>query len=84
MALVRRKWLDYGRYLYYLGLLFYCIFLAFLTSYALLTPNAQRSNFSDEISGQRFCENAPTFEGMKYSLYWVLYVGSNNTVFFQK
>ena len=41
LALVRRKWIKYGRYLYYLSLLPYLTFLIFLTSYALLTPNAQ-------------------------------------------
>ena len=41
LALVRRKWNKYGRYLYYMGLLRYSTFLAFLTSFALLTPNAR-------------------------------------------
>ena len=52
LGLVRRKWIDYGRYLYYSSLLIYLLFLAFLTSFALLTPNA-KSNFT---SGQRFCD----------------------------
>ena len=38
LALIRRKWQNYGRYLYSGSLIFYLIFLAFLTTYALLTP----------------------------------------------
>ena len=37
---VRRKWKKYGRYIYYSGLVFYFVFLLFLTSFALLSPNA--------------------------------------------
>ena len=37
---VRRKWKKYGRYIYYTGLIFYLVFLLFLTSFALLSPNA--------------------------------------------
>ena len=55
VALVRRKWLGYGRYLYYLGLFFYFVYLAFLTTYALLTPNAQA--FVNITFESKFCEN---------------------------
>ena len=37
---VRRKWKKYGRYIYYTGLISYFVFLLFLTSFALLSPNA--------------------------------------------
>ena len=59
VALVRHKWLKYGRYLYYSGLLFYCIFLAFLTSYALLTPNAQNIEHLN-TTRHKFCEETST------------------------
>ncbi len=40
LALVRRKWISHGRYVYYLSLSTYLLFLIFLTSFALLIPNA--------------------------------------------
>ena len=46
LALIRRKWQNYGRYLYFTGLFFYLIFLALLTSYALLTPNATHVTYN--------------------------------------
>ena len=47
MSLVRRKWMKYGRYIYYSGLMSYLVFLAFLTSFALLSPNiAIQSNLN--------------------------------------
>ena len=47
MSLVRRKWMKYGRYIYYSGLISYLVFLAFLTSFALLSPNiAIQSNLN--------------------------------------
>ena len=51
LALVRRKWNKYGRYLYYMGLLRYSTFLAFLTSFALLTPNARTRLENDGNNG---------------------------------
>ena len=38
MALVRRKWNSFGRYIYYLTLLLYSIFLFCLTSFLITTP----------------------------------------------
>ena len=53
LALIRRKWQNYGRYLYFTGLFFYLIFLALFTSYALLTPNAN----SDSSNSSYFCRD---------------------------
>lgn len=53
LALIRRKWQNYGRYLYSGSLIFYLIFLAFLTTYALLTP------YSNE-EGTFICDDTQT------------------------
>ena len=37
LALIRRKWQNYGRYLYFAGLFFYLVYLFFITYYAILT-----------------------------------------------
>ena len=50
---VRRKWKKYGRYIYFTGLLSYFIFLTFLTSFALLSPNIQPIHLN--VSGRDFC-----------------------------
>ncbi len=39
MGLVRFKWNRYGRYVYYMNLLQYFIFLACLTVYIVIAPN---------------------------------------------
>ncbi len=39
LALVRHKWKSFGRYVYYVQLFLYVLFLFFLTSYLLLAPN---------------------------------------------
>jgi hypothetical protein len=39
MALVRFKWIRYGRYVYYIQLASYAIFLACLTTYIVIAPN---------------------------------------------
>ena len=72
LALVRRKWKKYGRYLYYIGLLSYLVFLFFLTSYALLTPNAQNVRTLSEEKGAPFCQdssNDKDIEEKSYFLY---------------
>ena len=48
---VRRKWKKYGRYIYYSGLISYFVFLLFLTSFALLSPNA--SDLSDLLNSTK-------------------------------
>ena len=48
---MRAKWLKYGRYLYYFGLIFYGIFLALMTSFALLQHELKFSelNGTEEV-----------------------------------
>ena len=46
---VRRKWKKYGQYIYYFGLVSYFVFLLFLTSFALLSPNADLLNSEKQI-----------------------------------
>ena len=38
MALVRHKWNSFGRYVYYLTLAMYLLFVMFLTDFILNTP----------------------------------------------
>jgi hypothetical protein len=38
MALVRHKWNSFGRYVYYLTLMLYLIFLICLTCFVVMTP----------------------------------------------
>ncbi len=44
MALLSRKWKKYGRYIYYGMLVGYLIFLALVTTFALVTSNPGSSN----------------------------------------
>ena len=71
LALVRRKWNKYGRYLYYMGLLRYSTFLAFLTSFALLTPNARTrlENGGNNINGAQFCQDSDDDSNQEKSQY---------------
>ena len=39
LTLVRHKWMKYGRQSFYIIFLAYCLFLTFLTSYILTSPN---------------------------------------------
>lgn len=41
ISLLHLKWVSFGRYVYYTNLLFYLLFLAFLTGYILTTPAPQ-------------------------------------------
>jgi hypothetical protein len=55
--------MKYGRYLYYANLTTYAIFLTFLTSFALLTPNAkaveiEERNGNKNVVGKAFCLQA--------------------------
>lgn len=38
MALVRHKWNNYGRYIYYFTLFLYFMFVIFLTDFMINTP----------------------------------------------
>ena len=71
LALVRRKWNKYGRYLYYMGLLRYSTFLAFLTSFALLTPNARTrlENGGKNVNGAQFCQDSDDDSNQEKSQY---------------
>ena len=48
LALVRTKWNTLGRYLYYGNLIFYILFLVFLTSYMVIAPNPATMSTSAE------------------------------------
>ena len=67
LALIRRKWQHYGRYLYFTGLFSYLLFLALLTSYALLTPNANTDNNSSD-----FCKNPSKAQSQPKTPFFIL------------
>ena len=46
LYLLHQKWLKFGQYVYYLNLFTYCLFLVFLTTFALLNENP-RSPFCE-------------------------------------
>ena len=59
---VRSKWKKYGRYIYYTGLFFYFVFLLFLTSFALLSPNASDLlNSSKQICIDNFPDHSKSY-----------------------
>ena len=75
MSLVRRKWMKYGRYIYYSGLMSYLVFLAFLTSFALLSPNiAIQSNLSpscETLGNQTLYREWAATKDLKEKSFWL-------------
>ena len=87
---VRRKWKKYGRYIYYSGLLSYFVFLTFLTSFALLSPNAsvhlnqtgkdfcinELSKITDEKLHQKYISSNPRSVWLNISQYGIIILSS--------
>ena len=83
---MRRKWKKYGRYIYYSGLLSYFVFLTFLTSFALLSPNAsvhlnqtgkdfcinELSKITDEELHQKYISSNPRSVWLNISQYGII------------
>ena len=87
---MRRKWKKYGRYIYYSGLLSYFVFLTFLTSFALLSPNAsvhlnqtgkdfcinELSKITDEELHQKYISSNPRSVWLNISQYGIIILSS--------
>ena len=72
LALILRKWQHYGRYLYFTGLFSYLLFLALLTSYALLTPNARMLDNDPHNSSSYICQNPSKAQSQPKTPFFIL------------